>query len=241
MYAQALQPLCDLVRISSRSALQECLQEHVLHLGFSRFQLRLKASSTAELSSEMVIGDYPSGWRDTYDQAGFARIDPVVLHCMHNIMPIIWAEPLYTSPQQVRLRQLALAHGLEHGVTFALHGPHGQFGTLNLNVQARSQAQAHALIERQWGTLSMLRDAALQSALRLMGPNAGTSAIKLTRREKEVLRWGAYGKTSWEISNICCCSEANVDFHFKNIRRKFGVTTRSAAVVQALSMQLIQI
>jgi len=32
-----------------------------------------------------------------------------------------------------------------------------------------------------------------------------------------------------------------VDYHFKNIRRKFSVTTRSAAVVQALSMHLIQI
>ncbi|HHW1563471.1 TPA: LuxR C-terminal-related transcriptional regulator, partial [Pseudomonas aeruginosa] len=46
-------------------------------------------------------------------------------------------------------------------------------------------------------------------------------------------------KTSWEISVICNCSEANVNFHMGNIRRKFGVTSRRVAAIMAVNLGLI--
>jgi DNA-binding CsgD family transcriptional regulator len=64
-------------------------------------------------------------------------------------------------------------------------------------------------------------------------------AIKLTTREKEVLQWSAAGKSSWEISRIVCCTESGVNYHFCNIRRKFGVSSRWTAVVRALEQGLI--
>jgi len=54
-------------------------------------------------------------------------------------------------------------------------------------------------------------------------------AIKLTNREKEFLQWSEVGKSSWEIARIVNCSEANVNYHFNNIRRKFGVSSRHLA------------
>lgn len=66
-------------------------------------------------------------------------------------------------------------------------------------------------------------------------------AIKLTTREKEVLQWSAAGKSSWEIGQIVSCSEAGVNYHFCNIRRKFGVRSRWVAVVMALDLGLIQL
>lgn len=54
-------------------------------------------------------------------------------------------------------------------------------------------------------------------------------AIRLTKREKEFLQWSEAGKSSWEISMIVDCSEANVNYHFNNIRRKFGVGSRHLA------------
>lgn len=64
-------------------------------------------------------------------------------------------------------------------------------------------------------------------------------AIKLTAREKEVLQWSAAGKSSWEIAQIVSCSEAGVNYHFCNIRRKFGVRSRWIALVMALEQGLI--
>ena len=75
-------------------------------------------------------------------------------------------------------------------------------------------------------------------------PVAGTQqppCIALTAREKEALQWSARGKSSWEISRIFNCSEAGVNYHFSNIRRKFGVSSRWAAVMMALEQGLIQL
>lgn len=66
-------------------------------------------------------------------------------------------------------------------------------------------------------------------------------AIKLTAREKEVLQWSARGKSSWEIAQIVECTEAGVNYHFCNIRRKFGVSSRWTAVVKALDQGLIHL
>jgi DNA-binding CsgD family transcriptional regulator len=63
--------------------------------------------------------------------------------------------------------------------------------------------------------------------------------ITLTAREKEVLQWGAVGKSSWEIARIIDCTEAGVNYHFCNIRRKFGVRSRWVAIVKALEQGLI--
>lgn len=65
------------------------------------------------------------------------------------------------------------------------------------------------------------------------------SAIKLTPKEKEVLAWGAMGKTSWEIALILKCTESGVNFHFANIRLKFGVSTRASALIKATALGLV--
>lgn len=64
-------------------------------------------------------------------------------------------------------------------------------------------------------------------------------AIKLTRREKEFLQWSEAGKSSWEIAMIVECSEANVNYHFNNIRKKFGVSSRHLAGTMAREQGLI--
>lgn len=65
------------------------------------------------------------------------------------------------------------------------------------------------------------------------------SAVALTTREKEILHWAARGKSTWDISRINSCSEAAVNFHKCNIRRKFGVNSLSAALIKALDQGLI--
>lgn len=65
------------------------------------------------------------------------------------------------------------------------------------------------------------------------------TGISLTNREAEVLQWSAAGKSSWEIAQIVNCTEAGVNYHFNNIRRKFDTSSRRTAVVKALEQGLI--
>lgn len=48
---------------------------------------------------------------------------------------------------------------------------------------------------------------------------------KLTKREKEILKWLALGKTSSEIAKQLHISVATADTHRKNIKKKLGITS----------------
>nr|WP_307774118.1 LuxR C-terminal-related transcriptional regulator [Luteimonas salinisoli] len=63
----------------------------------------------------------------------------------------------------------------------------------------------------------------------------------LTRREREVLRWAAIGKTSWEISLILGISERTVNFHVQGACRKLGVPGRRAACARAVALGLVAV
>lgn len=63
----------------------------------------------------------------------------------------------------------------------------------------------------------------------------------LTPKEHEVLHWGSLDKSSWEIAQILGCTEATINFHFSNIRRKFKVYSRNAAVLKAIKLGLIEL
>jgi LuxR family quorum-sensing transcriptional regulator LasR len=87
--------------------------------------------------------------------------------------------------------------------------------------------------------LVLLRDLVMDTSQRHVNTHAQTLLPKLTPRERECLKWTARGKSTWEISQILNCSEAVVNFHMKNIRTKFGVTSRRAAAVIAAQLGLI--
>jgi LuxR family quorum-sensing transcriptional regulator LasR len=73
------------------------------------------------------------------------------------------------------------------------------------------------------------------------GTCADAERVRLTPKEQETLHWAMMGKTAWEISRIQGCSEATINFHLGNIRRKFGVTSMCAALVQAIEQGVVLI
>lgn len=56
----------------------------------------------------------------------------------------------------------------------------------------------------------------------------------LSSREKEILLWGADGKTSEEIAIILGLSQDSINFHHKAIQRKLGTTNRAQAIAHAI-------
>lgn len=58
---------------------------------------------------------------------------------------------------------------------------------------------------------------------------------ELTRRERDVMRFLAEGKTDWEISIILSIGEATARFHADNARRKLGASNRAHAVARYIA------
>lgn len=210
-------------------------------LGFDKLLFGLVQEREILHKDPFIISNYPPKWRDVYDTGHYADIDPTVIHSRLHVTPIIWSKSLYKDDVQCAFREEAHSYGLIHGVSFPMHGPSGEFGIFSLCLDAEDNVSASAHISREMTNLIMLRDVTFQSALDRARKSASKSFTALTKREQEILQWSAQGKTSWEISVICGCSEANVNFHISNVKRKFGVTSRRVALLQALKQGLISL
>ena len=63
--------------------------------------------------------------------------------------------------------------------------------------------------------------------------------IRLTERERTVLRWTGDGKTASEISIIMRISESTVNFHVRNAMAKLGTANKLAATVKAAMLGML--
>ena len=65
------------------------------------------------------------------------------------------------------------------------------------------------------------------------------SDIKLSLREKEILRWTGDGKTADEIAQILSLSQSTINFHLRNAMMKLDTPNKTAAVVRAIYLGLL--
>lgn len=80
-----------------------------------------------------------------------------------------------------------------------------------------------------WGQSLLL----LEEHRTTLGP-AALDSLGLSRREAEVLRWVALGKTNVEVGGLLRLSPRTVQKHLEHIYRALGVETRTAAAVRML-------
>ena len=209
------------------------------NLGFCRVLFGLARQNHKDCGAALIVDSYPEVWRSQYDSEKYSAIDPVVTHSSLFGTPLIWTNDMYQSPAQLAFREEAHSHGLIYGVSLPMHGARGEFGVFSFCLDAETTVAARSHIFHEISNLVLLKDIALQSAISFAFDSVSKDALKLSEHEIEILRWCSKGKTSWEISAIFSCSEANINFHIGKITRKFGVTSRHAAVLLAIKAGLI--
>ncbi|BAP40998.1 AHL-dependent transcriptional regulator PpuR [Pseudomonas sp. StFLB209] len=212
------------------------LKTLTLKLGYSNFLVGLKPGVAAAGQQVLIHTDYPVAWRTQYDAQSYMAVDPIVHHCLGSNRPLIWKRENYRLPSESAFFEEATMYGLEQGLALPLHGPRGEAGMLCLKPDEKG-AQAGVTMLQSLPMATMLRDYAIEWVLRAQAEH--NAPVHLTAREKEVLQWSAAGKTTWEISMILSCTTSAIDFHFKNIRRKFQVSSRQMAVLRAIQQKLI--
>lgn len=78
-------------------------------------------------------------------------------------------------------------------------------------------------------------------ARRALGEKPAVPGISLTDRERQVLRLMAQGKENTEIAEELVITERTVKFHVGNVYAKLGVTSRTAAVVEAIRRGWVEV
>jgi len=211
-------------------------------MGYEHFIYGVQVNISLTRPYQFILSGYPRDWREHYEKAGYAHIDPTFRHCINEkrVIPVIWNSKVFSSRPAARLMSEAKDFRLASGASFAVHGRNGEAAMLSL-ASSRSSKQARTDIVGTLGKAQLLACYIHEAIQRLVLSKDALAIrnVSLSEREKECLRWAAEGKTSWEIGNIARISERTVIFHLQNASRKMGVSNRRHAVARAVSMGLV--
>lgn len=201
------------------------------NLGYKFCGFSITSNSFGVGTSTVNLNNFPHEWNIQYEKNNATQIDPVVAHCNHSMLPVLWSEELFSRTPW--LWQLLQQHGLRHGWSQAIHDE--ETGLCSILSLARSHCpiSAYELYENLGFSVFISRHLhALVIAMQPKKP-ARPQAPPLSRRELEVLKLSAEGKTAYEISRILNLSERTVNFHVHRAIEKLGVNNKIAAVIAA--------
>jgi len=118
---------------------------------------------------------------------------------------------------------------------------HGHYGETGLISYARNDPELRDdELDRIEGQLVWLSHAANGTIESIVARKDIEPLVQeLTAREREVLRWTAAGKTSYEIGVILSISARTVNFHVTSILGKMRAVNKTQAVVKAVLFDLL--
>lgn len=165
---------------------------------------------------------------------GFYDEAPVPKHCSQFTTPIAWRgttqDPTFL--QAPNLIEEYYGSGHHGGWAQSLIESKNMFSMIyvdSLNILSQKDLD-HVDMKMQWVATAVLSK---MNRFRLQ------PAIKLSEREKEVLRWSGDGKTAGEIGQILNLSHSTVNFQIRNAMYKLNSPNKTAAIVKAIYLNLL--
>ncbi|HLB25607.1 MAG TPA: LuxR C-terminal-related transcriptional regulator [Nitrospirota bacterium] len=188
-----------------------------------------------EPAYDVLNVNYPKEWLDLYIKDDFNKIDPIIKNNFERYDVQYWEETYRLQPPPRKFLELAHVFGLEKGYTHGARNKRGTEGSLF--------SFAGRTLEHDVRTEVVIRYVVphLHQAFARIARPSRKNKEPLTRREREVLKWVAAGKSSWDISIILGISERTVNFHVENIMQKLDAVSRVHAVAVALELRLFDI
>lgn len=239
LHMKSIERFSALLECSDETAWREMVFQLGNNFGYESTLIAVVPDTQTSLENAFLRSNYSPQWRSAYDTHKLVHVDPTVTHCVTRSTPLIWEPRLFASKHQKEMYEEASSHGLRSGVTLPFHGANGELGILCFvnDVMPGKSFQREAL--QSMPDISLMRDFAFEASLAYAKTTVQKPRPNMTCRELECLKWCAAGKSSWEIAQILRCSEATVNFHFGNLRRKLDATTRRQAVVKAIRIGII--
>jgi LuxR family quorum-sensing system transcriptional regulator CciR len=215
------------------SALGGLLTDAARELGFDHIALRHHGRHQESGPARIAIDSYPVGWKAFLQARRFGTRDPVHQACRRTATGFAWdriGTLTRLTPRQQALFHLAPRHGLGAGFTVPAHVPGEPAGSCSFVVRAGRALPRHSLLLAEQLGLH-----AFEAARRLYGfPISVAAPPHLSRREREVLRLVAAGKTDWEVSRVLGLGHETVRQYVKRARSAYDVATRTQLAVHAL-------
>ncbi|MEN0615535.1 transcriptional regulator SdiA [Klebsiella indica] len=221
--------------IASGEGVYKLLQQQVQGLEYDYFALCVRHPVPFTRPRLTLQSTYPQAWMSHYQAENYFAIDPVLRNENFIRGHLQWNDTLFRDTPE--LWNGARDHGLRKGVTQCRILPNHAQGFLSVSGNKPGPGPfAEDELEMR---LSMLTELSLFTLLRLEDGMVMPPEMKFSRRELEILKWTAEGKTSAEVAMILSISENTVNFHQKNMQRKFNAPNKTQIACYAVATGLI--
>ena len=222
--------------IETADEIYDLLHQQTLKLEFDYFALCIKHPVPFTRPRLTLYSTYPQAWLDHYQAENYFAIDPVLKPQNYRRGFLKWNDELFAAPAE-ELWQRARDFGLRKGITQCVMAPSRTQGFLSVSrTQANGKTFADSEMELR---LHYLTELSMMTLARIEDPAMACLEMKLSKREKEILQWTAEGKTSAEIAIILAISENTVNFHQKNMQKKFNAPNKTQIACYAAAIGLI--
>jgi DNA-binding CsgD family transcriptional regulator len=235
----------DLLEIGGsrdRAELEARLIRTAFQLGFDLMSSFLVIERPGARPLFEIVENTPAGYIEVSRDFELGLRCPVMQHVKRSHRPIVYDRATYLRAGAIDLWEVQAPFGYKAGVVLALHLPEGRHLVLGVDRdQDVPMDEAERL--RLLGTLHLLAVHTVEPALKFLGGVAATDREPphLTRREQEILRWTASGKSTWVIGKIMSLSESTVNFHLRNAMCKLKCNSKHVAAHRASTLGLISI
>lgn len=187
-----------------------------------------------------TLDNTPVAYTQSYRDPSMGQLDPVMQHCKHAAVPIIWDQETYVSRGHGELWEEQAHFGYETGVALALHLPEGRHFLLGVD-RDRPLSTNVRTMTRIVAELQLFAVHAQDAAFRIFSPPPPRTSDgpTLTPRELEALRWTMDGKTAWEVGAIMNISERTAVLHLQNSMHKLNCVNKHQAVLKAIRLGIL--
>lgn len=214
-----------LLQAPSRDELDAVLADWLRTKGFDNLVISHRGTTGVPVIEYALA---PEGWGAYYFEEALHRIDPVYAAALSRMTPHTWADLVTprTSLDAVRFMDEARAAGLRDGFTIVLGDGLGsrKIYTISSRDGADTEPVAAAAFMLASTHMAAARIIRRHSARRL----------RLTAREREILRWVAIGKTASEIGDLLSISTKTVNNHVTNAKTRNKLHNTRLLIATAL-------
>jgi LuxR family quorum sensing-dependent transcriptional regulator len=224
-----LELVFDLDAAASEAAVAARFQRYAVQAGFASVAC-VMLPRAGDLDSDCVLmNTRPKRWSAEYLRGHLAPADPVLREATRRDCAFVWSE-IWRRRALTPRESAVMSYSAEFGMRDGLVVPIFEVGGIGLVSFATDKLKLGDG-ERRALTLAAVY---LHNRLSALRRKRVTAMVPLTEREREVMRWTAAGKSDWQIGRILNISAKTVNFHVENVKRKFGVASRTQAIVSTI-------
>lgn len=211
------------------------IEQQAQALEFDFYALFIRHPVPFTRPKTFFYSNYPQKWIDYYLQEDFIHHDPVLKKCSQPGTFWLWSEENGDSGQ--RVFDAARAHGIYCGVSCSVMAKNRAVGILSLS--SANPSRMIVLTTELELKLQYILDLSMAALIQMDDISMLATKLELSERELEILKWTAEGKTSAEISLILSISENTVNFHQKNMQKRFNAPNKTQIASYAAAIGLI--